>query len=80
MRIEYDIIALAFFYFILLIESTNTKYEPTIFEFKDVQLWKGMLHLNLLHVTEDELLDASFSALNVDRQKNATQGNTIGHS
>ena len=80
MRMESEMIALAFFFLLCSGEHAATKSESTPFEFKDVQLWQGRLRLNLIKVTGNEILAASFSSLTFELQKNATRGETIVHS
>jgi hypothetical protein len=73
-----DMIGLAFFYLLRPGEYALSSSDSTPFEFRDVQLFRGHLRLNLHTATEAELLTSTFASLTFRDQKNSVKGEVIG--
>jgi hypothetical protein len=71
-------IGLAFFYLLRPGEYARSSSDSTPFEFRDVQLFRGQLRLNLHTATEPELLTSTFASLTFRDHKNSAKGEVIG--
>ena len=74
-----DMIVIAFFFLLRPGEYAISNAESSPFEFKDVQLFRGQLRLNLPTATAAEFNTATFASLTFDKQKNGVRGEVVGH-
>ena len=73
-------ITIAFFYLLRPGEYSISTSDSSPFELKDVQLFVGLLRLNLSTATEAQLMSATFAAYTFDKQKNGVRGEVVGQS
>jgi len=73
-----DMIGLAFFFLLRPGEYTNSPSDSTLFDFRDVQLFRGQQRLDLITASDAQLLTATFAVLTFHDQKNGVKGEVVG--
>jgi len=73
-----DMIGFAFFFLLRPGEYTNSPSDSTPFEFRDVQMFRGQQRLDLIPVSDAQLLTATFASLTFCDKKNGVKGEVVG--
>lgn len=75
-----DMIGLAFFFLLRPGEYAHSPSDSSPFQFRDVQLFRGALRLDLATASEADLHTATFASLTFRDQKNGVRGEVVGLS